>query len=282
MNYLKLCVVQEDLVIPDVQVEGMRLSILASGSSGNAVYLESSETSVLIDVGLSGQEISSRLNRIGVSPESIGHIVITHEHSDHLSGAGIFSRRYNVPIYLHPEVKENSHKRLGKLKDVFYFESDEEFEVGDMIFEPFSVSHDAVSPVGFCIHCNGNKASLATDLGVATNLVIDKIKNSDVLIIESNHDEELLIDGPYPWYLKQRIKSNKGHLSNNQSNELLESVWHDGIKHVYLAHLSENNNLPNLALSSAVNTVENITGSDKFSDIVHLTYQKEPTSLIKF
>jgi phosphoribosyl 1,2-cyclic phosphodiesterase len=258
----------------------MKLSILASGSSGNSVYIESDKTRVLVDAGLSGQDIASRLNNIGVSPDSIGHVVITHEHSDHISGAGIFARRYNIPLYLHPRVRENSQNRLGRINQLFLFESDEAFDVGEMVFEPFSVSHDAVSPVGFCIHSNGNKIALTTDLGIATNLVVEKIKKSDILIIESNHDEELLIDGPYPWYLKQRIRSNVGHLSNTQSNELLERVWHDGIKHVYLAHMSKVNNIPQIAYKSAIDTVKKITDSDKYTDIVHLTTQDEPTSLI--
>lgn len=259
----------------------MRLSILASGSSGNAVYIESSQTSVLIDVGLSGQEMSYRLNSIGVAPETIGHIIITHEHIDHLSGVGVYARKYKIPVYIHPKALQKSTIRLGRIEDISFFKPDESFKIEDLLFEPFLISHDAVSPVGFCISDNKIKVGLVTDLGVVTKLVVEKLKLSDILIIESNHDEDLLLDGPYPWHLKKRIKGNLGHLSNNQSNELLEKIWHDDIKQIYLAHMSMVNNIPEIAYNSTLHTIHRITNSEKFDDIINLTKQDQPTSLIE-
>ena len=181
------------------------------------------------------------------------------------------------PIHIHPQTLERSKNKIGRVEDISFFDTDETFTIEDLTFDPIPTSHDAISPVGFSVYSNGIKTGIVTDLGVVTNLVVEKLKASDILIIESNHDEELLIDGPYPWYLKQRIKSNKGHLSNVQSNELLEKIWHDGIKHLFLAHLSMVNNIPQIAEFSTVDTIKKITNCDKFSDIVMVTDQFEPT-----
>ena len=216
----------------------MKCSVLASGSSGNSVLIQSPETKVLIDVGLSGHEMASRLKSIGVSPDSIKYIILNHEHSDHIKGAGIYARKFRVPVYLNSGTYKKSRYKMGRIDDLSFFESDKAFDIEDMTFEPFLISHDASSPVGFCIYYQGKKIGLATDLGVVTKLVEEKLKKSDMLIIESNHDEEMLITGPYPWFLKQRIRSNVGHLSNTESNELLESIWHDDIKHIFPLQLA--------------------------------------------
>jgi phosphoribosyl 1,2-cyclic phosphodiesterase len=259
----------------------IKISILASGSSGNATYIETPQTRIIIDAGVSCSELKKRLELIDVSPESIQYIILTHEHIDHFSGAGPFSRYYDIPIIVHSETYSRLENKIGKIRERLFFDSDKTIKVGDLLLEPFSVSHDAIAPVGFCVHSNTSKIGIATDLGKTSKLVIEKLKNSDILILESNHDEDLLWEGPYPWYLKQRIRGNRGHLSNNQCNELIEEVWHDGIKHLFLAHLSEVNNLPELAKNSAVNKILEITNSENFCNTIKLTSQNSPTPLLE-
>jgi phosphoribosyl 1,2-cyclic phosphodiesterase len=228
----------------------LRVCQLASGSKGNAVYIESGETRILIDAGLSATELRRRLAGIGVSADELHAILVTHEHGDHCRGVGVMARRHRVPVYLHPAT-HGALPLLGMVPELREFEVGRPFALRDMQIYPFQVSHDAAAPVGFTIDTPEGKIGLATDLGLATRLVAEHLKSCRVLVLESNHDEQLLLDGPYPWHLKQRIRGHHGHLSNAAAAQLLADLLWDGMESVFLAHLSEVNNLPHLAENSA-------------------------------
>jgi len=228
----------------------LRVCLLASGSKGNAVYIETPESRVLIDAGLSARELSARLAGIGVDAADLDALLVTHEHQDHCRGVGPLARRFGLPVYLHPETRR-ALPRLGRIDDLREFEVGSEIVLRDLHVEAFPLTHDAASPVGFVLQAGEGKVGVATDLGIATRLVADRLRDCRVLILESNHDEELLRDGPYPWHLKQRIRGNHGHLSNGASAQLLEGLLWDGLEAIFLAHLSETNNDPRLAEDAA-------------------------------
>ena len=223
--------------------------VIASGSKGNAIYISNGSAAILIDAGLSGIEIERRLNSQGLSPEDLDAILVSHEHSDHIQGVGVLSRRYNLPVYMNAKTRKASHAQLGEISDLNSFECGLPFTIKNLTIHPFSISHDAEDPVGFTVQYNDTKIGIATDLGIATSVVKDRLKNCALIILEANHDPTLLIEGPYPWPIKQRIKSRSGHLSNEDSKNLLLELKHDQLEHVILAHLSETNNTPQKALN---------------------------------
>jgi phosphoribosyl 1,2-cyclic phosphodiesterase len=230
--------------------ENITICPLASGSKGNSLFVSWKNNSILIDAGLSGIEIQRRLESKGLSPESLTAIIVTHEHSDHIRGVGILSRRYNIPVY----INKNTYKKassMGRLAGLELFECGSNFKIDSMEVSPFTISHDAADPSGFTLEYKGKKIGIATDLGIATNLVKEHLKNCSFLYLESNHDPDMLKNGPYPWFLKQRIKGRQGHLSNMDSNELLQILNNKDLKHVTLAHLSEENNTPEKAYNAA-------------------------------
>ena len=223
--------------------------ILASGSKGNAIFISSGDTSLLIDAGLSGIEIERRLKSRGLDPINLDAILVSHEHSDHIQGVGVLSRRYKLPVYINSKTRKAAVSQLGNLYDSKNFECGSTFTINDLSIHPFSISHDAKDPCGFTVNQNGTKIGIATDLGIATSMVKAHLKGCTLLILEANHDEKMLINGPYPWPVKQRVKSRIGHLSNEESKALLNELQHDGLKHVMLAHLSETNNTPQKAFN---------------------------------
>ncbi len=227
----------------------LEICILASGSRGNAVYVSGGSTSILIDAGLSGIEIERRLNSKGLYPEDLDAILVSHEHTDHIQGVGVLSRRFNLPVYMSSKTEKAAVSQLGNVRVIKNFECGSPFMIKDLSIHPFSISHDAEDPSGFTVNQNGTKIGIATDLGIATSMVKEHLKGCSLLILEANHDEDMLINGPYPWPIKQRIKSRTGHLSNEASKNLLKELQHDRLKYVMLAHLSETNNTPQKALS---------------------------------
>jgi phosphoribosyl 1,2-cyclic phosphodiesterase len=226
----------------------LELCMLASGSKGNAIYVSGGSTSILIDAGLSGIEIERRLNSKGLYPEDLDAIIVSHEHTDHIQGVGVLSRRFNLPVYMSSKTEKASVSQLGNVRVIKNFECGSPFMIKDLFIHPFSISHDAEDPSGFTINQNGTKVGIATDLGIATSMVKEHLKGCSLLILEANHDEDMLINGPYPWPIKQRIKSRAGHLSNEASKNLLKELQHDRLKYVILAHLSQTNNTPQKAL----------------------------------
>jgi len=227
----------------------LEICILASGSRGNAVYVSSGSTSILIDAGLSGIEIERRLNSKGLHPQDLDAILVSHEHTDHIQGVGVLSRRFNLPVFMSSKTEKAAVSQLGTVRVIKNFECGSPFMINDLSIHPFSISHDAEDPSGFTVNQNGTKIGIATDLGIATSMVKEHLKGCSLLILEANHDEVMLINGPYPWPIKQRIKSRTGHLSNEASKNLLKEVQHDRLKYVILAHLSETNNTPQKALN---------------------------------
>lgn len=224
----------------------MKVCLLASGSKGNSLFVEADGTRILVDAGLSAKEIVRRLAIIGVDPADLDGLFVSHEHVDHVRGVGVLARKYRLPVH----VSYPTHREvLDGVRDaaVVEFESGYSFGFRDLLIDPFPITHDACDPVGFTVECREGKVGVATDLGTATRLVADKLKGCRVLVLESNHDEEMLMGGPYPWHLKQRIKSRHGHLSNSDSAALLAEVLHPGLEGLFLAHLSEVNNDPTVA-----------------------------------
>ncbi|MBN2161818.1 MAG: MBL fold metallo-hydrolase [Pontiellaceae bacterium] len=227
----------------------LQACILASGSSGNSIYIASDKTRILIDAGLSAKQIALRLEEIGVTPDSINGICISHEHGDHVAGVRVLQKRHGIPVYANAGTL-NGMKRQPKSHEVNVriFQTGSPFEIGDITIEPFSVPHDAYEPVGFRIQCGSCRVGVVTDLGMSTSLIREKLKGCNALIMESNHDEDLLREAPRPWPLKQRIRSRQGHLSNIDAARLISESATDVLQHVFLAHLSSDCNTPDTAL----------------------------------
>lgn len=229
----------------------MRLVSIASGSSGNCIYIGSETSHILVDAGISNKRIEQGLNEIGLKGSEINGIVITHEHSDHVKGLGVLARKHGVPIYGTKETLEEiaAMSSLGEfsrdlLKPIL---PDAEFSVGDLEILPFSVDHDAANPVAYRVKCGQKQAAVATDMGHYDQYVIDHLQGLDALLLEANHDVNMLQTGPYPYYLKRRILGNHGHLSNENAGRLLNHLLHDRLKHIFLGHLSKENNYEALA-----------------------------------
>lgn len=229
----------------------MRLCSIASGSSGNCIYLGSEQTHLLIDTGISKKRIDEGLCELGIKGEELSGILVTHEHSDHIQGLGVFSRKYGVPIYATrgtiAGIKDC--KNLGKLDDELFHEVmlDQQFSVGDIKIKPFAISHDANEPSGFRMENDDKVVAIATDLGKYDDYIIENLKNLNAIVLEANHDVHMVEVGPYPYYLKQRVLSNRGHLSNELTGRLLCNILHDKLKYIMLGHLSKENNYDELA-----------------------------------
>jgi phosphoribosyl 1,2-cyclic phosphodiesterase len=230
----------------------MRFCVLGSGSKGNATYVESGETSILIDAGMSGIELQKRLATIGVELSAIDAILVTHEHNDHVQGVGILSRRAKIPVYANPATFSAASKTVNKLFSYNEFETGTPFHCQDLEVHPFSVSHDTQDPVGFRISDGNVSLGYCTDTGKVSRLMLHRLASCQALILESNHDIEMLQNGTYPPYLKQRIRSGQGHLDNIEAATFLQGLAHEKLQHVVLAHLSEENNHPEIALHAAV------------------------------
>lgn len=223
----------------------MRVCLLASGSRGNSALIEIDGCRILVDAGLSGREIERRLETLELGGDDLHAILVTHEHHDHVGGVGPLARRYNLPVYVDHQTHAALPK-LGKIEDLQLFTAGDSFSFRDLSISSFSTTHDAINPVGYVIESTEGKVGYATDLGMSTRLVTEQLKECRVLVLEANHDEQMLLDGPYPWPLKQRIRSRHGHLSNNESRRLLEDISWQGLEALFLAHLSEENNCPDL------------------------------------
>jgi phosphoribosyl 1,2-cyclic phosphodiesterase len=256
----------------------MRFAVLASGSSGNACYVEAGNTRLLIDAGLSGREIERRLETVGRSAADLDALIVTHEHSDHIKGAGVLSRRFDLPVYINQKTLEMGRKILGKILRTEIVQTGQTLKIKDLDVETFTKCHDAADPVGLVLSLNGTRFGMVTDLGKSTRLVEDRLKGCQTVLVEFNHDPEMLDNGPYPLYLKRRIKSRDGHLSNEQAGDLLEAISHVKLKKVVLAHLSEQNNHPDKALKKASAVLGNCGLSQ--TDIV-ISHQHEPGPLLE-
>ncbi|MCP4683022.1 MAG: MBL fold metallo-hydrolase [Desulfobacterales bacterium] len=231
-----------------MEASQLRICMLASGSKGNAIFISNGSTSILFDAGLSGIEIERRLKSRNLDAKNIDAIIVSHEHSDHIKGVGVLSRRFDLPVYISKKTMKKTADVMGKVHSSVNFECGREFHMDALSIHPFSLSHDAIDPAGFIVKGNGTKIGIVTDLGIATSMVKEHLKKCSFLVLEANHDPHMLVEGPYPWPLKQRVKGRTGHLSNNEAKELLMEISHDSLDHVILAHLSETNNTPEKAL----------------------------------
>ncbi len=237
----------------------IRFCVLASGSKGNALWVEASGRAILVDNGLSGKELLRRLALVGLDPGRIEAVLVSHEHRDHIQGVGIIARKRGIPVYINEETYGRVAELLGPIRKRHSLTVGRDLRIGELSIHPFSVSHDAVNPVGFTFVNAHSKLGLATDLGVSTALVKEHLTQCGALIIEANHDPQMLIDGPYPWETKRRVRGRHGHLSNEDTAELLDAVFHRNLTKVVLAHLSETNNRPELALECVGEVLRNRT-----------------------
>lgn len=229
----------------------MRLCSIASGSSGNCIYVGSDSTHLLVDTGISKKRIEESLCELDVKGEEVNGILITHEHVDHIQGLGVLSRKYGIPIYATRGTIEGicSYKNIGKMPEGLFREikSDVPFQIGDLEVKPFAISHDAMEPTAYRIYHGDNSVAVATDLGTYDEYIVNNLQGVQAVVLEANHDVHMLEVGPYPYPLKQRVLGNKGHLSNELSGRLLCRILHDNMKHIVLGHLSKDNNYPELA-----------------------------------
>lgn len=229
----------------------LRFASLSSGSKANSFFIHYKDTRVLVDCGLSAKEAAKRLHGIGEDADAIDAVIVTHEHSDHIAGVRVFAQRHKTAVYVNPgtfHAAPGTSLAIAE-EQLNFFEAGQTFKVGDLMFDPFSVSHDAADPVMFKVSANNRCLVLATDLGYVTPLVRQYVKEAHALVLESNHDPRLLEDAPYPWSVKQRIQGRSGHLSNESAASLVEELAALRLKpEVLLAgHISENSNRPELA-----------------------------------
>lgn len=239
-------------------IDDLKISILASGSSGNSIYVESPETKLLIDSGLSGKKIAELMQQINRDPKDLDAILVTHEHNDHIQGVGVMSRRYDLDIYANNKTWEAMGNKIGKIKTEhkFLFDKKKLKTIGDIDILSFGVSHDAIDPQFYALQKNNKQFVILTDTGYVSDRMRDSLKNADAYLIESNHDVGMLRMGPYPWSLKQRILGDKGHLSNDDGALALVDLIGNKTKRVYLGHLSKENNMKEIARSAFKDTLQ--------------------------
>ena len=255
----------------------VKFCVLASGSSGNCSLLSTSRTRILVDAGLSLKALARRLESIGEAADGIHAILVTHEHSDHISGLARIARRFGIPVYI---------SRLTAPRMVWEesapplecFQAGASFVVGDIEVESFSIPHDAADPVGFCLHAEGVKIAIATDLGYLTESVKFHLRRAQIMLLESNHDIEMLKVGPYPWSVKQRVMSRVGHLSNDMISDFLLHDFDGTPARLVLGHLSEHNNHPEIVRLVATQALER----RGFSTPLDIASQSRPTEVYSF
>jgi phosphoribosyl 1,2-cyclic phosphodiesterase len=255
------------------------VSVLASSSSGNSIYIACGKTRLLIDAGLSGKEIDDRLKKIGARGDELDAILVTHEHTDHIKGVGVLSRRYDLPIYANDLTWQGSAESLGTIneKNCRVFSND--FMIGDLEIKPFSIPHDANDPVGYIISSGKNRIGVATDMGYIPERIKKLLWGLDILIIEANHDLDMLMTGNYPWSLKRRITGEKGHLSNDDTAATLPGLINSNFPCILLAHLSKDNNIPELAYITVKNSLED-AGLNIGKDLrLNFAFREKPTQI---
>jgi phosphoribosyl 1,2-cyclic phosphodiesterase len=237
---------------------GVSVSVLASGSRGNSAIVASSRAKILVDAGISCRETVKRMRAAGDDPRTLSAILITHEHSDHIYGLAVLARKFRVPVFMTEATHQAWARSLRddsgespQLARLEIFSAGRCFQVGDVEVSPFTIPHDAADPVGLTFRAEGIKVGIATDLGYMPPNVCDRLRGCDVLVVESNHDLEMLRVGPYPWSVKQRVGSPTGHLSNGKLAKFFSTEYDGTASYIVLAHISEHNNHPELARGTA-------------------------------
>lgn len=257
----------------------VRVCVLGSGSKGNATWVATEKTRLLVDAGFSRREICARLSAIGESAETCSAILISHEHTDHIAGLQKLAAELECPVYINSATRD-AIPSGSKLARCEIFTAGEKFCVNDFEVSPFSIPHDTVDPVAFTLEAEGIKISVVTDLGYITGLVKERVRGSNGLVFECNHDLEMLKIGPYPWHIKQRVMSRQGHLSNLATAEFLSEEYDGSAQVLVLAHLSETNNHPEIARLSAQQALaQRARGT---SSELHLASQAAPTKVFRW
>lgn len=252
----------------------MMFSPLCSGSSGNASYLEAGGVRLLVDAGLPGKRMEQLLDMIDVSARSLDAILVTHEHSDHVSGVGVLSRKYDIPVYAAEACWRSLPASLGAFapRNVRVFEPDQDFYLKQLCIHPFTIPHDSAHPVGYTFVHDGKKLAIMTDIGHVSNTMLDAVAGADLILLEANHDVDMLKAGSYPYPLKMRILSSRGHLCNEDAGLVLQKLYARGVRNAILGHLSQENNTPELALVTVQSVLESagllesvfVTVADRF------------------
>lgn len=254
----------------------IEVCVLASGSDGNSTYVRSGSTAILVDCGISCKELRRRLTGAGARDECLSAILLSHDHFDHARGIAVASRRFGVPVFANRDTsRKASLEHAGVTLSAFT--TGRQFEVGDLSVTPFAVPHDAADPVGFTISDGSARVGIATDLGSITLEVLWGLSGCDAVMVESNHDRGMLMEGPYPWFLKKRVDGPSGHLSNDDAASVIESVCHEGLRHIVLVHISRINNDPALSIASA----EKALGRSKSRVGVSVGRHDRPGELIR-
>ncbi len=252
----------------------MLFSVLGSGSGGNCVYIEEGETALLIDAGFSGKEIVRRLKSCGKDTSKIKALCLTHEHGDHICGAGVISRKLKIPVYANPGTLKKGAKHLGKPHKRCEFSTGDTFTIGSLEVRSFRISHDTADPVGYVISSGDNSIGYLTDTGKTSHLMLRRLAGCNALILEFNHDPDMLKNGSYPAELQQRVRSSRGHLSNKDAANFLQQVQQEGkLRHLVLAHISAKNNTKELAEEAA----KAVAGKGV---AIHIGLQNEPLPII--
>lgn len=248
----------------------MRMASIASGSSGNSIYIGSEKTHILIDAGISNKRIEEGLNALGIKADELSALFITHEHSDHIKGLKVFTKKHRIPVY----TSKGSMEEIRRMKIMEGFEellfpitSDKATDIGELSVKPFRINHDAREPFAYRISCENKAVAVATDMGNYNEDIVNHLSNLDAVLVEANHDIRMLEAGPYPYYLKRRILSDFGHLSNENAGKLLCRIFHNKLKKIFLGHLSRENNYPSLAYEAVKCELSLLTGVSAAADL---------------
>ena len=227
---------------------------LYSGSSGNSLFVETQNTKLLIDAGVSSKKIETALNDINIDPSTLDGILVTHEHIDHVQGLGTLSKKFDLPVFVNQETLDTMPKQKDKISEnnIKTFKISDKFDIGDLEIKPFSIPHDAANPCGFNIWKNNKKISIATDIGHMTNPILKSLEESLFIMLEANYDPEVLRCSPYPFTLKSRIAGPTGHLPNEMAGKTISHLLKSGLKNAMLGHLSKQSNFPELAYKTVV------------------------------
>ena len=259
----------------------LRFAPLFSGSSGNAVYVGFDAGHLLVDAGMSCARVLEELKRVGVNPADLGGLVITHEHIDHIRGAGVLSRKLDLPIYATPGTWAAMEDKLGAVaeKNIRTFQTEQDFFIGGINVQSFPTPHDAAESVGYCFTVDGKRFSVATDLGCVRDSWMNYVRGSDAVLLESNYDPDMLKAGSYPYELKRRIMGRHGHLSNDDAGEVAAELARHGAKQVILCHLSKENNYPELAMITVRAALEDAGIADRVQ--IAVAAREEPTGVFE-
>ena len=246
----------------------LRFSPLFSGSSGNAIYVGCDDAHILVDAGMSGSRICKEMERVNLDPAALNAILVTHEHADHIKGIGILSRKFDLPVYATEGTWGGMYGKIGPIADKnrVMFEPGQDFFIGSMNITPFPTPHDANQSVGFTFEADGAKLAIATDLGCIRDSWLSYVLGADAVLLESNYDPDMLTAGPYPYELKKRIRSSKGHLSNDDAGAVAVELVRHGAQKIILGHLSKENNFPDLAMRTCELTLQT-AGIDPIGDV---------------